>query len=122
MLRTVVGVTAVLQGAWYFLDGGKLSPIAVLAGLLAIAGGAALAIGFLTPLVGGLIGIVTMCIALAWFPPPSPNYFDTPLPAILVTAVAVAIAVLGPGALSVDARLFGRREIIIPHTSRSVKR
>jgi uncharacterized membrane protein YphA (DoxX/SURF4 family) len=31
-----------------------------------------------------------------------------------VVAISCALILLGPGALSVDARLFGRREIIIP--------
>jgi hypothetical protein len=30
----------------------------------------------------------------------------------------VAITLLGPGAFSLDARLFGRREIIIPEAAR----
>ena len=38
--------------------------------------------------------------------------------AVVMTILAVAIALLGPGAFSVDARLFGRREILI-HTDRS---
>jgi hypothetical protein len=35
-------------------------------------------------------------------------------------AAAVALALLGPGTCSIDARLFGRREIFIPapHSSR----
>jgi hypothetical protein len=33
----------------------------------------------------------------------------------LCAAIAVAVIFLGPGALSLDARLFGRREIIIPN-------
>jgi uncharacterized membrane protein YphA (DoxX/SURF4 family) len=37
--------------------------------------------------------------------------------AVLVVADAVAIALLGPGAYSLDARLFGRREIFISHES-----
>jgi uncharacterized membrane protein YphA (DoxX/SURF4 family) len=32
--------------------------------------------------------------------------------------VTVALLFLGPGAYSVDARLFGRREIVIPRRSR----
>jgi hypothetical protein len=28
--------------------------------------------------------------------------------------MAVAVALMGPGAFSLDARLFGRREIVIP--------
>ena len=35
--------------------------------------------------------------------------------ALIVLAIAVALALLGPGAHSMDAYLFGRREIIIPH-------
>jgi hypothetical protein len=31
--------------------------------------------------------------------------------------LATAIALLGPGAFSLDARLFGRREILIPNIS-----
>jgi hypothetical protein len=32
--------------------------------------------------------------------------------------MAVAVALLGPGAFAVDARLFGRREVVIPRPSR----
>ena len=40
--------------------------------------------------------------------------FDARLSLILLMAMTVAIFLLGPGAYSLDARLFGRREIIIP--------
>jgi hypothetical protein len=32
---------------------------------------------------------------------------------------SAALALLGPGAYSMDARLFGRREIVLPHSDRS---
>jgi hypothetical protein len=35
--------------------------------------------------------------------------------AVILIVDAAALTLLGPGALSLDARLFGRREIIIPH-------
>jgi hypothetical protein len=38
--------------------------------------------------------------------------------AALVVIDAIALAMLGPGAHSIDAHLFGRREIIIPDDSR----
>jgi hypothetical protein len=46
--------------------------------------------------------------------PPVANLADSKLAVILIAIVATAIACLGPGAFSADARLFGRREIIIP--------
>jgi hypothetical protein len=35
-----------------------------------------------------------------------------PWPYILVAGIGVALAFLGPGALSIDARLFGRKRLI----------
>jgi hypothetical protein len=40
--------------------------------------------------------------------------FDAKLPIILAASMLVAIMLLGPGAFSIDARMYGRREIIIP--------
>lgn len=39
--------------------------------------------------------------------------------AIVGLAAAAALGLVGPGAFSVDARRFGRREIFIPATDRS---
>jgi uncharacterized membrane protein YphA (DoxX/SURF4 family) len=83
--------------------------------------GASLLIGFLTPVAGVLIGIGAAGIALSWFPAPTPNLFDTGLSCVFAVIMAAAIVFLGPGAFSLDAYLFGRREIIIPHTSRLPK-
>jgi hypothetical protein len=38
-----------------------------------------------------------------------------------VTVISIALVCLGPGAFSLDARLFGRREIIIPDSASSSK-
>jgi hypothetical protein len=43
---------------------------------------------------------------------------DSFLPAIPVIVVAAAVALLGPGSYSVDARLFGMREIVIARSGR----
>jgi uncharacterized membrane protein YphA (DoxX/SURF4 family) len=73
--------------------------IAVLAGILILA-------GLLTPLTAAVIGVGAFTSNLVF------------VQALFVGVVALALALLGPGALSIDARLFGRREIIIPHVSR----
>jgi uncharacterized membrane protein YphA (DoxX/SURF4 family) len=99
-------------------DPGNGSFGASFAGLIVLAGGALLLIGFLTPVASVLIALATIAIARSWVPAATSNFFNTPLPAFLVVIIAAAIALLGPGAFSVDCRLFGRREIIIPHSPR----
>jgi hypothetical protein len=49
------------------------------------------------------------------------NIIDTLLAGGFVIVMSVAIAFLGPGAFSVDCRLFGRRVIVIPYPSRPAK-
>ena len=89
--------------------------------MASIAGGVSLLAGFLTPIAGGLVGLGALGLGSIWFPPPAANQIEARLISIFVVLVAVAVMLLGPGALSLDARLFGRREIIIPRTPRSSK-
>jgi len=89
-----------------------------MAALLAIVIGTLLLIGFLTPVAGALAALDALGLTLSWVPAPASNLFDAKLPTVLVVVVSAAIVFLGPGAISLDARLFGRREIIIPHVTR----
>jgi hypothetical protein len=59
--------------------------------------------------------------AFSWFPVPSLELFAVKPTTAFATVIAVALVCLGPGAFSLDARLFGRREIIIPKASPSSK-
>jgi hypothetical protein len=73
-----------------------------------------LLIGLVTPFAGALAAVLGIGLAMAWLPAPTPNAFEVPLTAVLVVSVAMSIALLGPGGFSLDAALFGRREIPIP--------
>jgi len=42
------------------------------------------------------------------------NHHISASTAFILAAISAALVLLGPGAFSLDARLFGRREIIIP--------
>jgi len=64
--------------------------------MIGIAVAPLLVLGFMTP--AG--AVIAAAIAL---------FFGSPS----VAAIAIALALLGPGAFSVDAKLFGRREIVI---------
>jgi len=121
LLRAAAGATAVIQGGSYLADPGNLTLRTTVVGVLGISSGTSLIFGFLTPIVSSLIGLGAIGTVLSWFPPPALNPFEATLPTILAAVVATAVVFLGPGALSVDARLFGRREIIIPDSSRSAK-
>jgi uncharacterized membrane protein YphA (DoxX/SURF4 family) len=119
LLRAAVGIAAVVGGVFYFSGPSSPSPGIWLLGLALIASGAALAVGCLTPAAALLVGICFLGIALSWLPAPSWGLHDARTVAFGIIITAVAIALLGPGAFSLDGRLFGRREIVIPPSSRS---
>jgi uncharacterized membrane protein YphA (DoxX/SURF4 family) len=121
LLRATVGVTSAVQGALYLSSGSKWAFDVVLPCALLILGGLFLLIGFVTPLASGLVGIAGIGNAISWVPAPSGNLFDGKLGYLPMIAVAAAIALLGPGTFSIDAYLFGRREIVIPASSRLPK-
>jgi uncharacterized membrane protein YphA (DoxX/SURF4 family) len=78
----------------------------LVAGLLALLVGAAVLIGFLTPLAALLAGFVSLGNA--------PDVLGGGPATIFLIVMAAAVFLLGPGAWSLDARWFGRREIVIP--------
>ncbi len=118
LLRGAVGLVAVLEGAFYLTGGGASVPVLWCGGLLGLVAGGALLIGILTPLAGVIVGLGALGIGFSVLPAPMPNLFDARLSAIFGGIITAAIVFLGPGAFSVDARLFGRREIIIPQAPR----
>jgi uncharacterized membrane protein YphA (DoxX/SURF4 family) len=114
LLRTALGIALIVQGAVYLGDRRDLGFWIWALAFAVIAAGLLLLVGFLTRLAavaGAIIGVGRFFLSL-------PRLDAGPLQdrttAALVTVIAVAVVSLGPGFLSVDARLFGRREIIIP--------
>jgi uncharacterized membrane protein YphA (DoxX/SURF4 family) len=120
-LRSAAGVTAFLQGTAYFKDADRMTLWSCAVGILALVGGTSLLLGLLTPFAGSVVGGGAIGIALSWLPLPPQNLLADWFPAALVVVISAAVVLLGPGAMSFDARLFGRREIIIPHASRLAK-
>jgi uncharacterized membrane protein YphA (DoxX/SURF4 family) len=114
----VTGLTLLIQGAAYLNDGRKLKFEELVAVTVAFVGGVSLLAGILTPITSLLVVLVTIGYALSWLPAPNANLLDCKLAVIDVIAMATAISFIGPGAYSLDARFFGRREIFIPPTQR----
>jgi uncharacterized membrane protein YphA (DoxX/SURF4 family) len=84
------------------------APLPALALPQVAAAGAAmlLLLGLWTPVAGMLMAIAELCLAY--------SHPTDPWMHILLGTMGAALAMLGPGAWSVDARLFGRKRIRIP--------
>ena len=102
-----------LEGGSYFKGPNPTSAVWFL-GLAALVGGGLLLIGFLTPVVGALVAGGAVSIALSVFPACTQTLFDSKPALVFALTMLLTLIGLGPGAYSVDARVFGRREIIIP--------
>jgi uncharacterized membrane protein YphA (DoxX/SURF4 family) len=120
LLRVLVGFSLIIQGVAYVQSPNHgLAMWGVAA--LAFIGGAFLLAGLMTPFVAGLVAIGGVGLALSWLPLPVQDLFNSSRALIDLIVLAIAISLLGPGAFSLDARMFGRREITIPshrHVSR----
>lgn len=62
--------------------------------------------GLWTPVAGTLVAVIEVWIAF--------SFAINPLIPIVLATLGAALAMIGPGAWSLDARLFGRRRIEAP--------
>ena len=104
----LVAVSVIVQTTAYLRAAETLAGWSIVALLLASA--TCLLLGFVTPVAAVLIGLTSLGLAV-W----TTSY---PIQELEVVVLATVIALLGPGAFSIDARMFGRREILIPVTRR----
>ena len=102
-LRAVTAIAAVqhgIAGLW------PSSLTLVSLQMMAAVAAALLLAGLWTPVAGGLMAAAELCFA---FSDPVDPWMH-----LMIGALGVALAMLGPGAWSVDARLFGRKRIQLP--------
>src|SRR6202051_3676273 len=115
MLRSVIGFTAACQGVLCLATKDAGATVRIVGGL-AVLTGILLVTGFRTRLASFLIALGIALISLT-FPLPTRDLFDRLLPTLFAETMSMAVVFLGPGAFSIDAYLYGRKEIIIPYRS-----
>jgi len=103
LLRVVVVVILIHDGVAALIGVPQRESI-VLQVIAAIVG-VFLLVGLWTPIAGAIVALSETWIANAGT--------DHPRGTILMATVGIALAILGPGALSLDARLFGRKRLDI---------
>lgn len=81
------------------------APSSAILHLLAAVCSALLMVGLWTPVAGALMALSELCLLLFSFSGASMH--------VVLAALGAALAMLGPGAWSIDARLFGRKRIRI---------
>lgn len=116
LLRAAIGIRLILHVSACITESHVLAEGMWAPCLLAFLISLSLLAGFLTQVVGVLFVLAATAIELfhpAW---------SHPIAGLLsfnLVVIAVAICLLGPGALSLDAYFFGRRKIIIPRAANS---
>jgi uncharacterized membrane protein YphA (DoxX/SURF4 family) len=117
--RGALGLVFMIQGSFCLID---TDPGNRLAGACAAFLGGLLTIGFLTPIAGILGAIDGVLVVLSIIPdcsyPPTHSVYAL----FLIGVILVEILLAGPGAYSIDSRIFGRREVIIPRLTSSYDR
>ena len=101
LIMRLVGGTAFVARAAATLQ--SESSAAVVASVLAIVAGVLLLAGLWTPIAGSLGAVIGI-----WF---VFTHAGDPLASVLLATIGAALALVGPGAWSIDARLFGWKRI-----------
>ena len=104
LLRAAAAIPLVRQGIAGLLTASP--PALVIPQFVAAGAAVLLLVGLWTPVAGVLMAAAELCLTF--------SHPIDPWRHILLGALGAALAMLGPGAWSVDARLFGRKRIRIP--------
>ena len=116
LLRLLVGISVSGQGIFYLAQSPTWASF--VGAVLLIPCGLCVLIGFATPVASLVVSFGVLAISMSWLALPTGSLLDGKPALFELIVISLSIALMGPGSFSVDARLFGRREIVIPPSSR----
>jgi hypothetical protein len=112
LLRGTVGITVAMQ-AWPSVASTHTNLLGAAPAVALVVCGAALTAGILTPVCSTLIGLGYALVLFTPFGGSVLPHLDGAAASVGLAA-AIGLGLVGPGSFSIDARLFGRRNIFIP--------
>ena len=102
LLRVIAGAALIVSYAQLH-KGASLQ--AIIVNVIAAVGGLLLLVGLWTPVTGTMVAITALWIGF--------SHGNDPWMSVMLAGLCAALALLGPGAWSVDARLYGWKRIEI---------
>ena len=121
LLRLAIGATLVVHTLPFLSEANDSNLTSFVLSLLALALGACLIVGIITRVAAVFSAVLAASITRLWVITLPIDSIRSNSLGLNVIILGVAITLLGPGAFSIDALLFGRRRIIIPRSSLSSK-
>jgi len=118
ILRIAVAMNAIAQGLCALAASTGAFSLPWALGLFAIITGIMLLLGLLAPVAAVVLTLGYLINGVTLFLTTDAGKHANAFTAFYLAAMSTALILLGPGAFSVDARLFGRLEIIIPEGRR----
>jgi hypothetical protein len=113
LLRGTVGITTAVQ-AWLAISATNTDLLGATPAAVWGVCGVALTVGLFTAVCSTLVVVGYALVLFMPFDAAVLPQLDS-VAAVMALATSAGLGLLGPGAFSIDARLFGRREIFIPH-------
>jgi uncharacterized membrane protein YphA (DoxX/SURF4 family) len=117
VLRIALGIPLLVEGIALVGDWRNTASLLVVVALISLAAGSTLLVGL--SVARGAVGgaVAATAVHLSSLHGECLNLFSSRIACFLAMSIAIALVFLGPGAFSLDARRFGRREIVIPPRS-----
>ena len=105
LLRLFTGIALIHSGMIRISEGASLATVVL--EIFGVVAGVVLMVGFFTPVAGALAAIGQVWLAVSQIS----SHLGDPWSAMAQATMAAGLAMIGPGAWSIDARRFGRKRI-----------